>query len=64
MAAAGKGKSEGLLGITQSDARILLLGILSADNAGKVGYTYQQFYMRQNISYRHLYGIYGIYANT
>jgi hypothetical protein len=43
MAAAGKGKSEGLLGITQSDARILLLGILSADNAGKVGYVYQQF---------------------
>ncbi|KAL4770422.1 hypothetical protein BDW60DRAFT_209084 [Aspergillus nidulans var. acristatus] len=38
MAAAGKGKSEGLLGITQSDARILLLGILSADNAGKIDF--------------------------
>ncbi|KAL6238885.1 hypothetical protein BDW75DRAFT_251994 [Aspergillus navahoensis] len=38
MAAAAKGKSEGLLGVTQSDARILLLGVLSADNTGKVDF--------------------------
>ncbi|KAL4743979.1 hypothetical protein BDV11DRAFT_165666 [Aspergillus similis] len=38
MAAAGKGKSEGLLGVTQSDARILLLGVLSADNTGKIDF--------------------------
>ncbi|KAL4984039.1 hypothetical protein BDW68DRAFT_24718 [Aspergillus falconensis] len=38
MAAAAKGESESLLGVTQSDARILLLGILSADNTGKVDF--------------------------
>ncbi|KAL4974875.1 hypothetical protein BDW66DRAFT_78978 [Aspergillus desertorum] len=38
MAAAAKGKSEGLLGVTLSDARILLLGVLSADNTGKVDF--------------------------
>ncbi|KAL5000065.1 hypothetical protein BDV10DRAFT_41865 [Aspergillus recurvatus] len=38
MAAAANGKPEGLLGVTQSDARILLLGVLSADNTGKVDF--------------------------
>ncbi|KAL4749819.1 hypothetical protein BDW72DRAFT_125720 [Aspergillus terricola var. indicus] len=38
MAATGKGKPEGLLGVSQSDARILLLGVLSADNTGKIDF--------------------------
>ncbi|KAL4782475.1 hypothetical protein BJX76DRAFT_290670 [Aspergillus varians] len=38
MSAAAKGKLEGLLGLTQSEARLILLGVLFTDSAGKVDY--------------------------
>ncbi|RDW81382.1 putative histone h1.3 [Aspergillus mulundensis] len=38
MATAGKGKPEGLLGLTQSEARLLLLGVLYTDGTGKVDF--------------------------
>ncbi|KAL4899774.1 hypothetical protein BDW74DRAFT_183420 [Aspergillus multicolor] len=38
MAAAGKAKPEGILGVSQSEARLLLLGLLCTDEPGKVDF--------------------------
>lgn len=38
MAAAAKAKPEGLLGLSQNEARIILLGVLYTDASGKVSY--------------------------
>lgn len=38
MATAAKAKPEGLLGLSQNEARLILLGVLYSDASGKVSY--------------------------